>query len=64
MNATELRQEEVNEIIAGMEAVWAKEARELDARTPVCHFSKMQFHMAEEGQSWWECRHCSHSKEV
>lgn len=31
-----------------------------DRRNPYCHFTLMQFHGGEYGESWFECSHCGH----
>ncbi|WP_314439467.1 hypothetical protein [Massilia timonae] len=56
-------QEEVNEIMAGMETVYAGWVNNIEDGAPTCHFAKMQFHMGE-GESWYECRYCGHTKEA
>ena len=58
----ELSQNQVNEIMAGMERVYAEEARRAPP-APRCHMTPMTVHMGEE-ESWWECRHCGHTKEM
>lgn len=31
---------------------------------PICHFTPMEFHSGEYGESWGECSHCGHTKEI
>jgi hypothetical protein len=31
---------------------------------PVCHFTPMEFHGGEYGESWFECQHCGHTVEA
>ena len=54
-------QDEVSEIMAGMETVYAGWAKHIEDSAPTCHFTKMQWHMGED-ESWYECRHCGHTK--
>lgn len=56
-------QEEVNEIMAGMENVWAEYAAHLDKIAPRCHFTPMRLD-GEGSEEWWECEHCGHTKEA
>lgn len=56
-------QDEVNEIMAGMERATAEYMQWLDEIAPRCHFTPMQLD-GEGGEEWWECAHCGHTKEA
>ncbi|XYJ11783.1 hypothetical protein ACSUZJ_07280 [Telluria sp. B2] len=60
--AKEYSQDEVNEIMAGMESVWVEYDRYLDSIAPRCHFTKMSLEYGEGDEAWWECHHCGHTK--
>jgi len=36
---------------------------EIAPPSPRCHMTPMIFHMGED-ESWWECDHCGHEKDV
>lgn len=55
-------QDDINEIMAGMDAVYAEESRRAPP-APRCHLTPMQFHMGED-ECWWECSHCGHTKDT
>lgn len=49
------------EIFKGMEQVYVSEEKRLTERAPRCHFRPMKYETGE-GESWWECSHCGHTK--
>lgn len=53
--------EDTFDVFAGMEQVWAAEAKRVFEDAPRCHFTRMEWHMGED-ESWYECRHCGHTK--
>lgn len=59
-------QEEVNEIMAGMEQVYRNEEERLKALAPRCHFKPMFLDSADSSdyhtEYWWECSVCGHTK--
>lgn len=57
-------QDQVNEIMAGMESVWREETRRFEATAPKCHFARMSLESGDGDEAWWECRHCGHTKEL
>ena len=60
--------QDVIDTFQGMEEVYAKECERLDAMAPVCHFRKMTYETADNGnggtESWWECSVCGHTKSL
>ena len=63
MNAIERTQDEVNEILAGMDAAMTEYTKQLEAKAPRCHFTPMDLDGWSD-EAWWECRHCGHTKEA
>lgn len=58
---TEYTQGEVNAIMAGMDQAMDEWVRHIEATAPRCHFTPMQLDGWSD-ESWWECRHCGHTK--
>ena len=54
-------QAEFNEIMTGMEKVYADEERRLNDIAPRCHFRPM-FLDGDDYEEWWECSFCGHTK--
>ena len=52
---------EFNEIMAGMEEVYADEERRLNEMAPRCHVRPM-FLDEDDYETWWECSFCGHTK--
>lgn len=51
--------DDINEVMAGMDRAMAE--MEKKVKPPVCHFTPMFFDEVET-ESWWECKHCGHTK--
>ena len=64
---SEMTQEQINEIMDGMEEVNRIMAEEIEASAPVCHFRKMYLEQSDtiDGYytQWWECSVCGHTKD-
>ena len=52
-------QEEIDQVMAGMDEAMIEHESKIIA--PKCHFTEMLFDEVET-ESWWECRHCGHTK--
>lgn len=57
-------QDEANEIMAGMENVWLGYWKHVEETAPRCHFTRMEWNMGDEADSWWECRHCGRTRDM
>jgi len=59
-------QDQINEIMAGMDKVNLEMARTIEADAPICHFRKMEFTQSDSVDGyyaeWWECSVCGHTK--
>jgi ribosomal protein L37AE/L43A len=55
-------QDEVNEIMAGMDRAMNEWVQHIEKIAPRCHFTPMQLETLDD-ESWWECRHCGHTKD-
>jgi hypothetical protein len=55
-------QDEVNEIMAGMDRAMDDWLEHLTKIAPRCHFRPMRLEGWSD-ESWWECSYCGHTKE-
>ena len=56
-------QSEFCKIMSDMEKVYVAEQKRLSEIAPRCHFTYMTYEDSED-ESWWECRHCGHTKGI
>lgn len=61
--AKDYSQGEVGQIMEGMERATEEWLAHLKAIAPRCHFTPMKLEGWND-ESWWECRHCGHTKDA
>ena len=62
MPEQELTQKEI-EAFEGLNESYIEMDRQLQEIAPTCHLTKMFFDECDV-ESWWECKHCGHTKAI
>lgn len=60
---SEITKEEL-QLFCDMNEINTQMAMRQESDAPRCHMKPMTFDCGEEGDAWWECEACHHTKEV